>query len=50
MRKKTVTELHNMIQAWEPDIFEQEIHNFDHVLGIYTDYQEDKTIMKTEVI
>ena len=39
-----------MIQTWEPDIFEQKIQNFDYVLGIYTAYQEDKTIMKTEVI
>jgi hypothetical protein len=39
-----------MIQAWVPDIFEKKIQNFDHVLGIYTAYQEDKTIVKTEVI
>ena len=29
-------QLHNMILAWEPDIFEQKIKGFDHVLGIYT--------------
>ena len=29
-------QLHNMILAWEPDIFEQKIKDLDHVLGIYT--------------
>jgi len=29
-------QLHNMILAWEPDIFEQKIQDFDYVLGIYT--------------
>ena len=29
-------QLHNMILAWEPDIFEEKIQDFDHVLGIYT--------------
>ena len=30
-------QLHNMILAWEPDILEQKIQDFDHVLGIYTE-------------
>ncbi len=29
-------QLHNMILAWEPNIFEEKIQDFDHVLGIYT--------------
>ena len=36
-------QLNNMILSWEPDIFDQNIQDFDHVLGIYTQNYFTKT-------